>query len=760
MKVDAFSGDASTTWSDEEADALFQACVIYIKDCAKKHAINKTKQATTQQENNQLNIQISPIPKSSKSNSDIGSDDSDRIDFNEMKIFNDSVVTIHEAENITKNDVGCDSILVTSFHTALVHNDFYYVEKVLGYLDNHEKHYLLNTRIRYTPIEKNSSQTRKSEYDFPDLVRDKLDSKDRDVLCKERIERFTSKKLNQVPKAFGAFTFELPLALAASSGNTDMFEEVIMNGANLLSVDSYGNNIVHCLAIMAGISPFQSANMFNHLLQHTQSELHRQALLFQENKEMLTPLDIAVKNGIPNMVQLFLGTDGVYRNVLKECAMYQYVQYNVTAYERKDSDKASPMAYISELSEAQTAIAEGSEMLTTEPIKTWIETKFNNTFWVVLGWIVFWILFCGIEIALVVIFELKVQSDLGDSYLVLHILGIVFASMSIISEIVFCIWDCRPVNCPAICVFVTHLLKNLKSRQWSQVDSPGTGTIKLIRLIVRCFTPKDQPVAYLFTYRLFHFVFSLTAVLVFICQYFLIGGDFVHVLTVMIIILAFLCLLFFVHLVPSIGHLLVIIEKLLCDVLIFLIVFISSLIPMAACLYFTNADFVPNGDLRQSNLTEGGSYAYRIYETLLMTFQQPSSDFMVSKNTNIGFVNFLYIATMIVWSIFLLNALIGLIVKRAQDIAAYIDTMWKIQSLAMVLMVEKKFMKMPSRCYELCNCTELEPAEIIELHNTHVFLETFEVAIQSPGQEDRDKSRRIGLRRGSHDKDDKLVSVV
>ena len=78
--------------------------------------------------------------------------------------------------------------------------------------------------------------------------------------------------------------FELPLALAACSGNTEMFITVMDLIRDMNQQDGSGNSIIHCLVLLSDEHPVVACDMHNTLMSHIDHSI-KLKLLTTENQE-------------------------------------------------------------------------------------------------------------------------------------------------------------------------------------------------------------------------------------------------------------------------------------------------------------------------------------------------------------------------------------------------------------------------------------------------------------------------------------------
>ena len=106
--------------------------------------------------------------------------------------------------------------------------------------------------------------------------------------------------------------FELPLALAACSGNTDMLISVMELIRDMNQQDGSGNNIIHCLVLLSDEHPVVAGDMYSTLMSHIDQSM-KLKLLTTTNHEQLTALSLAAHICVPEITHCILNTEGVFR---------------------------------------------------------------------------------------------------------------------------------------------------------------------------------------------------------------------------------------------------------------------------------------------------------------------------------------------------------------------------------------------------------------------------------------------------------------
>ena len=120
--------------------------------------------------------------------------------------------------------------------------------------------------------------------------------------------------------------FELPLALATSSGNSDMLISVMEMIRDMNQQDGAGNNIIHCLVLLSDEHPVVACDMYNTLISHIDHNM-KLKLLTTENQEQLTALSLAAHMCVPEIMHCILNTEGVFKFEMDINGPYREVNY-------------------------------------------------------------------------------------------------------------------------------------------------------------------------------------------------------------------------------------------------------------------------------------------------------------------------------------------------------------------------------------------------------------------------------------------------
>ena len=120
--------------------------------------------------------------------------------------------------------------------------------------------------------------------------------------------------------------FELPLALAVCSINTDMLITVMELIRDMNQQDGSGNNIIHSLVLLSDENPVVACDMYSMLMSHTDHSINIK-LLTTKNQEQLTALSLAAHICVPEIMHCVLNTNGVFKFEMDINGPYREVNY-------------------------------------------------------------------------------------------------------------------------------------------------------------------------------------------------------------------------------------------------------------------------------------------------------------------------------------------------------------------------------------------------------------------------------------------------
>ena len=178
-----------------------------------------------------------------------------------------------------------------------------------------------------------------------------------------------------------SFVLTLPLSLACSSGNTDLVKSLLRHGLDIMLTDAKGDNIIHDLVRISCKNSKLATDMYS-LLISPLSTKEKTAILKQENKDGLNPLDLAAASCCPLMMETIINTCDVYKVIVRLCGINRNVLYDVTSYERPEVRSKHYtfhlLRFLTYYNEQDMLNLHQSGVLTRDPLKTWISKRYRN----------------------------------------------------------------------------------------------------------------------------------------------------------------------------------------------------------------------------------------------------------------------------------------------------------------------------------------------------------------------------------------------
>lgn len=143
---------------------------------------------------------------------------------------------------------------------------------------------------------------------------------------------------------------QLPLSVAALTGNTKIVDILIRYGAILHAQNGEGNTVFHSIVKYAAIYPekvIAIIQMFRYLTGKPESKYQidttidinseddkcrhiHSFVLFMKNKENMTPLQLAAKHGVFELFEEIINMRNVYCFIRENDGLYDVKEYDIT----------------------------------------------------------------------------------------------------------------------------------------------------------------------------------------------------------------------------------------------------------------------------------------------------------------------------------------------------------------------------------------------------------------------------------------------
>ena len=194
------------------------------------------------------------------------------------------------------------------------------------------------------------------------------------------------------------FLLKTPLCIAATSQAVKAVSVFLATeDFNLMCTDIHDYNILHALVGISVYYPEQEEHMVD-LYKNICSLVEEEDLLqlhHMEDDMGFRPLEFSAQQGAFRLMMAFFNTTGVYLTNVQLRHSFRYLYYDITDYESTDKYRweRSPVAQLLYLDESKLKDSyTGSLFQRNSLIHTWTVCKRNVNFWFVLPWCFFTIM--------------------------------------------------------------------------------------------------------------------------------------------------------------------------------------------------------------------------------------------------------------------------------------------------------------------------------------------------------------------------------
>ena len=232
--------------------------------------------------------------------------------------------------------------------------------------------------------------------------------------------------------------------------------------------------------------------------------------------------------------------------------------------------------------------------------------------------------------------------------------------------------------------------------------------------IQQMFKHGKVPVTFTFSYRVMQLLFCALVMIsalgaLFSCH----ATKFVQITNVLVAFFGVLSLLFLIQLKEGVGHLLIVIQKMLYETFLYSFMFGTYILSFAAAFSLMNPNLRNDCQDRQNATNQTiipskemtvqfGSFLNSLYETLLLVlYIMPPVDIYFSKMESPFLTQILYVGLILIPGLMMVNFLIAIMTRRAEQINILKDNILKLEKLSIVLyMQERKKNKVVRWLYE------------------------------------------------------------
>ncbi len=468
------------------------------------------------------------------------------------------------------------------------------------------------------------------------------------------------------------FTVSRPWCLAACHGSHKVMEALLDLGVDVLQTDYKDNNILHCLITTAFLNPNSENEVlktYDFLVINMKHDDLR-TLLMHENGDGFQPLELSVHLGAFTFFEKMFETEGLYVTSCENEGMFQVITQDVTLYENPQSPRyaRSPIYLLSLLDKNQMKRESTSRIYSSHLIQHWTSLKMKSN----LPFLVVWGTFRLIYIVLYSLQNCLFNSgniqpwQINFKYSTKIVL--------IVCSLLMILWD--------ICEFA---MSKISQSKWKNHWPKG----------IKSFVRQQS------LYRLLQFFLPLFIAYSLILEYLqhVYGYDSVpgyllptnplrfFLFSVMYLSLIY-SILYFVQIMPIIGHFVITINRMLSVMGQFLIVFIIF------SLIFTQGFYVAINTLPLHVMEKYDTFLESMYALFITMFNMV--DFYQFAKYEAGFL-ILHVFFTLSSSVLLLNFLIAILSNAVAEGSQYEQTIFTVQRLYVLSLMERRVAKIMPR---------------------------------------------------------------
>ncbi len=556
--------------------------------------------------------------------------------YQKQKDINKAVTYLQERYAASHNNIWEENRRIhdISFHHALVNGDREFVESVLKLLDDpNMKLFALNTSVIHQRLGNTS-------------IGSEGDDLGGSVKIDEEI--ISNIKCSQV---YSDCDFELPLALAAMANDKELLEMMVTNGADIYAEDSKGNNIIHSLVYWSTFHPQEATGMYLYIVNGL-VYADRYRLVKHQNMFGITPLDLASKCRLPEIILLIMNTEGVYKFEVKNCISHRHVLYDISDYEGRHARK-SPLHFLKSITVEVLPRFDKCRFFKQEPLSTWLQARKCGLMVMSCISMAFWLVYF-----ILYLIQLLHFLHSKSPPFILNIALFIIAILSLLADTLL-LMSCT--GWPIKWSYVRHLDK-----------LPATFTFgyKLLQML---FSGCVVSTTVLHSVDVYNSTCTATNRL-----------QMAHAVTQAT---GLMSILFFRQLNDEIGHVMIMIQRMLYDLLSLISIICISFLATATSFYIlyfsptcSNAHTLQNSTNNQNEYFS--TFPSSLFNTFLLSFSifSPPTDIFGESQLAIA----VYMLSVIFMSILLVNLLIGIMGKQVTEITEQKDTLLKLENISIM----------------------------------------------------------------------------
>ena len=189
-----------------------------------------------------------------------------------------------------------------------------------------------------------------------------------------------------------SYSPDTPWCLAAVCDSRRVMELLLEHGADLLQVNSNGNNMLHVLAALASTGTEKEEeeviSTARHIRNIVKPDIYSK-LLLAENSDGLRPLELASHVGAFALFRFYFDTKGLYITREDDHALYKIQYFDITEYITGVRFYQSPLNSLLNVEKGRVTTKPVEETYLTDPMRSWIAGICSVNIPVVVTWAIF-----------------------------------------------------------------------------------------------------------------------------------------------------------------------------------------------------------------------------------------------------------------------------------------------------------------------------------------------------------------------------------
>ena len=213
-----------------------------------------------------------------------------------------------------------------------------------------------------------------------------------------------SSGLRQRMKRLTSTTYspDRPWSLAAVCDSRAIMKVLLEYGADALQVNSHRNNMLHVLAALASTANADKESEVVETARHIRSILKPEfykKLLLAENADGLRPMELASHLGAFNLFEFYFDTPDLYISREEDLILYKIQHFDITEYVTGARYYQSPLNGMLHVEEDRISSISVHDIYLKDPMRSWLDAIYYVNVPVIVIWAIFRITYISLVLS-------------------------------------------------------------------------------------------------------------------------------------------------------------------------------------------------------------------------------------------------------------------------------------------------------------------------------------------------------------------------